>query len=524
MKPDPFHGRGQGATDAPATWGFISDNIIRAYNKRSHRAIIKGPITKAELSDGINIFVDDSNLLVIAIDEQRCTVEDLMRHNLQIWERLLYATGGKLELTKCKFTILRWEFTDDGYPKLWTPPHPASHTISIQSSITQLSEEVEYILPSSSYKLLGVQIALDGNAHHQLQDLTAKISKLTDAFLQCPLQPCDTRQGYETIFMPSTRYMLPATAIPFDALEKAQRQIKDAVLPKLGFNRNMPLAIVYAPALFGGIALKHLGVEQGIEHICILIAHIRSETPLGKACLILVESFQVNAGIFQSPLENTSHIPYVEAPWLDVIRGFLELINGKITIPAIQPLQPKRASDTSIMEEAMKSGLSQSDLIDINLCRLWLQVNNLSEICNGEGTHILQEAFHGTTTDGTPKLYHISVSTLTWPQQPRPSTRIWRRWQKFLKSLCTAPYKLKQALGPWLPEYANNRIWKYLCCEDSLWTYTGVYWRQWQQVSSTRRQRTFRPTANISLTPHRIQLPLIRLPSRTMLSQFRLLL
>ena len=35
-------------------------------------------------------------------------IRNKLRHNTQLWEKLLYTTGGKLELTKCKFTILNW--------------------------------------------------------------------------------------------------------------------------------------------------------------------------------------------------------------------------------------------------------------------------------------------------------------------------------------------------------------------------------------------------------------------------------
>ena len=36
----------------------------------------------------------------------------------QWWDKLLHETGGKLELQKCFFYHLKWEFDKDGKPKL----------------------------------------------------------------------------------------------------------------------------------------------------------------------------------------------------------------------------------------------------------------------------------------------------------------------------------------------------------------------------------------------------------------------
>jgi hypothetical protein len=46
MKPDPFHGSGQGAGDSMSRWGFVSDAIIRAYNRTAISDRISGPMLK----------------------------------------------------------------------------------------------------------------------------------------------------------------------------------------------------------------------------------------------------------------------------------------------------------------------------------------------------------------------------------------------------------------------------------------------------------------------------------------------
>jgi hypothetical protein len=52
----PFYGVGQGAGDSPSRWGFISDNLIRAYNRHSNPAIIESPISHQTTNFRIQAF------------------------------------------------------------------------------------------------------------------------------------------------------------------------------------------------------------------------------------------------------------------------------------------------------------------------------------------------------------------------------------------------------------------------------------------------------------------------------------
>ena len=41
-----------------------------------------------------------------------------VKHNVQLWHDLLWASGGKLELSKCGFHIIFYDFKEDGTPKM----------------------------------------------------------------------------------------------------------------------------------------------------------------------------------------------------------------------------------------------------------------------------------------------------------------------------------------------------------------------------------------------------------------------
>jgi hypothetical protein len=114
MQPDPFLGSGQGAGDSMAGWGFLSDALIRAYNKTAQSCPIKSPISPIAISEHIQAFVDDSHGLIIRSPNDARSVDDLIQHNMQQWEKLLHTIRGKLEISKCRFSKLEWTSNSQG--------------------------------------------------------------------------------------------------------------------------------------------------------------------------------------------------------------------------------------------------------------------------------------------------------------------------------------------------------------------------------------------------------------------------
>jgi len=64
-------------------------------------------------------------------------------------------------------------------------------------------------------------------------------------------------------------------------LEKAQSMTMPTILSLMGYNRNMPKAVIYAPISHGGIGLHHLPTEQGLQKIMNVLKHLRAKTTLG---------------------------------------------------------------------------------------------------------------------------------------------------------------------------------------------------------------------------------------------------
>jgi hypothetical protein len=131
-------------------------------------------------------------------------------------------------------------------------------------------------------------------------------------------------------------------------------------------------------------------------------------------------------------------------------------ISGLITIAGlhIQPL--KRHGDRYLMEIAMATpGLSPSHIKMINYCCLFLQVLTLSNICNAEGTKLVECISKGNRNGKQ------SYSILEEPLQERPNEVPWGIWGRFLQQICYNKYWLMRPLGPWYARLSTRWWWPY---------------------------------------------------------------
>jgi hypothetical protein len=210
-------------------WGFVSDTLIQAYNKKSLSAPITAPISFVSTFENVRAFVDDTHGLIIRNHDNPATLQDLLQHNMQPCENFLHTVGGKLEITKSKF--VRFNYTGVTPPATTneTPDNPQPAEITILDHETTRELEMSEIQHN---KLLGVYIALDGNTTAQLQHFSQKCHKLAIAFAKCHLSPADTLQGYRSIFLLGAKYGLAAINIASKDLQTAENKISQIILPK----------------------------------------------------------------------------------------------------------------------------------------------------------------------------------------------------------------------------------------------------------------------------------------------------
>jgi hypothetical protein len=107
--------------------------------------------------------------------------------------------------------------------------------------------------------------------------------------------------------------------------------------------------------------------------------------------------FQLQSGITHPILECPKlDLPYLKIGWFRSLHTFLCSIQAEVHVELTHAARPLRLNDTSIMDALLAlQTIAPKRLYCLNLCRLFLQVECVSEICNPLGTEILREVWHG---------------------------------------------------------------------------------------------------------------------------------
>jgi hypothetical protein len=438
--PEPFYGSGQGAADSMPRWGLLSDLIIKLYNKRSRSTKTSSPISGHELITKIRAYVDDTNCIMTCNDIEELI--DMLQHNAATWEQLLYTIGGKLELSKCKFTVYNWKQDNKGTMILSTDKSIGK--IRIMESESGKEVEINEIAPTETYKLLAIPMAVIGAERDQREMIKTKCQQMIKMIKTANLPTAGNWTAYRTIAIPKITYGMAALEIPAEKLWEIQKQFTHAYLPYLGYNRNTPLSVVYATIGKGGIGLTDLPTLEGVAHILYIIGSIRCSDDTKKPITALIESYQILSGMIESPFSNTEPRKYIKAPWMDVTRTFMHKIDAKIKILNVNMIEKRYTNDKEIMSYAIKYTDEIKKQTIINNCRLYLQIFLISDMTNKDGDRLNADIHKGKKNIGTNNNRYQSI---IWPVQLKPPKTAWRIWRKMLRTMTKKnSYTLKRPL------------------------------------------------------------------------------
>ncbi len=137
-------------------------------------------------------------------------------------------------------------------------------------------------------RYLGVYITGDRNTKPMEANLWEKATRYTSAFQKTPMTHREAGVLYRSCFIPAITYPFPATWLPDLFFEKMHRLSTSTILNKMGFHRNLPRCMVFAPRSRGGVGMQNFQHEMETQQLMILLRHLRAKTQLGQALTILI--------------------------------------------------------------------------------------------------------------------------------------------------------------------------------------------------------------------------------------------
>jgi hypothetical protein len=467
----PIYGTGQGSGNSPAIWCIISSTLFECHQEQAYGAYFCTPDKRMSVSLSMIGFVDDSTGQVNSF----CTpaqptpedLRDIMKHDAQLWSDLLWVSGGLLELGKCSFHQIHFDFEPDGTPTMRGGIY--GEPLQVHDSFL----DTEVTIPAKSvftpHKTLGHHKAPAGNNHTQRLVLRRNSDIYAKLVATSPLNRTDSWFFYTSIYLPSMGYVLPTCFFPESVLQHVSNSALRAFLAKCGYNRNTQRTIVYAPIRFGGCGFISLYLLQGEGQILTFLKHWRTDTDAGNLLRVAISWTQLHIGTsFCFLTDTTSSLPHLPGRWLRSLRDFLSAIDGFIELDHYFLPPTQRERDVYLMDMVLQSDtFTSKEICTLNFCRLYLQAVTLSDICLADGVTLDPQMLLGKPgpTSSTSTWVHIT--------QARPNESAWRLWRQAC-NLWSYRNRLYHPLGAWKPGNSLRRRWP--CYYDE--SDSAIYVRQ----------------------------------------------
>jgi hypothetical protein len=452
----PIYGTGQGSTNSPTIWIIISSTLFDVHMQRANGATFSSPDKSVEIAFSIVGFVDDSNCQTndFHADPQPSPAElaHLAENDAKLWSSLLWLSGGYLELPKCSYHFIHFQFAPDGTPSM--QGGPVGPPIEITDEVTGLPISIPRKSAFDAHKTLGHYKAPAGNSRTQFNVLFQHGLLTATRVLGSPLTPTEAAMYYHAIWNAKMRYVLPQCVLSPRQLRSIENKPLQAFVAKHGYGRTMALAVRYGPRQLGGAGFIQLETLQGEGQILNFLKMFRTDGTISRLVRCALSWGQLQAGIGVPLLMvPTLYLPHYEQRFLASLRDFLGSIDAQLEVDQDFVPARQRVNDFYLMDLAMKSGrFTGKQLKLVNYCRLYLQVVTAADIVLPSG-YCLDEWL----LDG---VLHIDSSATTFVKvaQSRPNKKTWFQWSRLMQLV--GDELSRRPLGAWLFSAPGlRRLW-----------------------------------------------------------------
>jgi hypothetical protein len=467
----PFQGVYQGNGAGPGIWLLVSIPIINMLKSAGFGFTVRTVISGDEFSFVCYTFVDDSDVVHSSDGDNDSDTSDLvaeMQEVVDTWEGGLRASGGALVPTKSYWFLISFIFERNRWRYARLEECPG--VISIRDIDGLSRVELERLDIHEAKETLGVWIAMDGNQHAQTQALIALANLWADRVRTGKFSPAEAWYSLQYCIMKSLEYPLMATSMSKKQCDDIMKPIRSAALSALGSNRHLSLVVVHGPQRYQGMGIPDLWTVQGILKLWITIQHGDALTITGHQLRASMELHTLEIGLPGNLLQQDYSIygQLATNSWLKHLWEFCADSNIQVTTTTPQ-LSLARTNDEFLMLQFANYGYRDTELSQLNLCRLHCHATRLSDITTGDGRRIHPMSWAGYPTESAGREYE-------WPTHGRPTNALWTLWQSALRqcflTLETPQQYLRRPLGTWTGPIPAHWHWFYSRSNDRVYHFS----------------------------------------------------
>ena len=136
------------------------------------------------------------------------------------------------------------------------------------------------------------------------------------------------------MWRPSFEFPLPITCFSKEQCRLLQKAFTGPFLSKMGLSSKTDRTLIFAPYHYSGFAIADTWVQQGLQHLQLLLGHLCQQNQVRNLLHINIETLQIIIGHPQPPLSYPyKDIRHIAPPsWLTTTWEFLNDIEGTITL------------------------------------------------------------------------------------------------------------------------------------------------------------------------------------------------
>jgi hypothetical protein len=214
----------QGNGASLAAWAVISICILKAHDRKGHSTKFVCPITKLEKHLLAILHVDDTDLLHIDLTKNETInkVHMAIQESVNSWGNLLIATGGALQLSKCFYSIISFDWINCAWKY-------ASNTQKGEFGVTiplpgGRKAGIGHRLVRHAKKTLGAMTSLDRNSWASIVMMQEKAQQWVNNVRNRHLHQCNVWFLLKIQLWPRIGYSICSSTATFKELSKALHQ------------------------------------------------------------------------------------------------------------------------------------------------------------------------------------------------------------------------------------------------------------------------------------------------------------
>jgi hypothetical protein len=438
----PAFGSGQGSGASAQGWGKLVSVLFDIHDMYGHGSKYADPWKLYSTIIGMLGFVDDNN--ITNTGEEWETVSDIIvrtQHDAQLWNDLLRATGGALNLDKCFAQVIAFQFGFNGAPVV--APADPNLTIKIQDRLYNKEVIIKPISPYKTYRSLGTEQGTSKNQKQQHEKLMKTAGGHTRKLACSAMSPKCAWIHYSAVFQSSVGYPLSMCHLSQHQLHDLQKKYIPALMNKIGLARTHAHVLVFGPRAYGGIGCNDLRIEQGLDAVQNLMRQLRTPGYGKQLATIFLRTYQNASGLSLPLLQYPAiRAPHLEGHYYAHIRRFLAKHRASLEIECIPKATYERQGDEYIMDVVCSPSTANemeiehlhyytdAEIRQIYYCKSYLQVQRVSDLCTADGVFVLPAIVKGERS------IRQCASKLEEIRQERPSGNSWAVWRKFLRTIC----------------------------------------------------------------------------------------